>query len=240
MATLTLLQFHIVTGLASLLAGAAALAVRKGFGPHRAFGRLFAVIMLGMTASSVWLAIARDQPDNIIVGGLTFYLVATGWMAAVRGGGGSGWFDRIALLGVLSIAATALVFALQAANHESGLNGGVGTGNFLAMAAIGVGFAGFDLKTMCSGGVVGAARTSRHLWRLGLAMFMATLSLFVGQPQVFPGLLRDSYVLLGPVVVVAGVVLFWLVKVRWSALPIRFSRPKELIGTVATRRNRHA
>ena len=49
----------------------------------------------------------------------------------------------------------------------------------------------------------------------GLAMFMATASLFLGQPRVFPAPLRHAPgVRAIPILVVIGVILYWFVRVR--------------------------
>jgi hypothetical protein len=104
------------------------------------------------------------------------------------------------------------------------------------MAAIAATFAVFDVKAIMRGGVSGAPRLSRHLWRLGFALFIATLSLFVGQPQVFPERLRDSHLLVGPVLLVAAMVLFWLVKIRLRSrrdYPHVTKRSAALVGSVS-------
>jgi len=64
------------------------------------------------------------------------------------------------------------------------------------------------------GGVVGAARLTRHLLRMCLAMFMATASLFLGQPKVFPMALRHSGLLPVPVVLVVLALLYSLIRIR--------------------------
>lgn len=64
------------------------------------------------------------------------------------------------------------------------------------------------------GGLTGAARTTRHLWRMCFAMFMATGSFFAGQAKLFPAAVRESGVLQVPIFLVIGLFLYWLIRVR--------------------------
>lgn len=67
----------------------------------------------------------------------------------------------------------------------------------------------------------------RHIARMGFAMGMATTSFFLGQAKVFPEPLRHAFGLRAiPVLLVVGVVLYWLVRTRLSrrrarSLPLR-------------------
>jgi hypothetical protein len=133
----------------------------------------------------------------------------------IRKAGQTGLLEGVALVGALAIVASASRFGLQAAQSATGLRGGVSADTFYGLAAIASSFAAFDVKVIVRGGVSGARRISRHLWHLGFALFIATLSLFVGQPQVFPERLRESSVLVAPVVLVAALIVFWLLKVRF-------------------------
>lgn len=230
-----LLTLHIAAGGVSLVAGAIALFSRKGFRAHRALGAVFCVAMLCMSAAGVVIAVVRNQPDNVVVGALTFYLVATGWLTVIRRADEMGFLEGIALIGAWTIVATASTYGLQAAQSDTRLRGGVSAESFYGMAAIAASFAFFDMKAMARGGVSGARRLSRHLWRLGFALFIATLSLFVGQQQVFPEPMRESRVLAGPVLLVAATVLFWLVKIRFRLRPERplvAKRQAALLGSI--------
>lgn len=48
---------------------------------------------------------------------------------------------------------------------------------------------------------------------MGLAMWIATASFFLGQAQVFPEPLRRIALLVAPVLVVAAIVVYWAVRV---------------------------
>ena len=78
-----------------------------------------------------------------------------------------------------------------------------------------------DLRMILRHGVFGAQRIARHLWRMCVALFIATASLFLGQQQVFPEFVRGSPILYVPVIAVLGVMIFWLIRVRFTG---RFKR----------------
>jgi len=89
-----LLLLHICAAVVALLAGFLTMSLRKGSGWHGAAGNIFFISMLIMSSSAAYLA-AFLKPNmlNMVVGLLTFYLVATGWWAAKRRNGVRGPFD---------------------------------------------------------------------------------------------------------------------------------------------------
>jgi hypothetical protein len=66
------------------------------------------------------------------------------------------------------------------------------------------------------GGVYGAPRIVRHLWRMCFGLFIATGSLFLGQQQVFPAFLRKTNVLFVPALLPLLSLIFWLFRVRFT------------------------
>ena len=74
--------------------------------------------------------------------------------------------------------------------------------------------AALDLNMILRGGLSGAARVARHLWRMCVALFIATGSFFLGQQQVFPAALRGSPILLLLALAPLAVMIFWLLRVR--------------------------
>jgi hypothetical protein len=73
-----------------------------------------------------------------------------------------------------------------------------------------------DLQMIRAGGVQGKQRIARHLWRMCFALLLASISLFIGQPQVFPEPLRSSGLRAIPVLLVLLLMVYWLVRVRFT------------------------
>ncbi|HEY8796026.1 MAG TPA: hypothetical protein VIM15_13895 [Gemmatimonadaceae bacterium] len=68
-----------------------------------------------------------------------------------------------------------------------------------------------------SGGLAslrGAPRLARHLWRMCFALFIATMSFFLGQAKVIPKPIRIPALLALPVLAVLLTMLYWLWRVR--------------------------
>jgi hypothetical protein len=78
------------------------------------------------------------------------------------------------------------------------------------------------------GGLTGAARIARHLWRMCFAFFFAAGSFFLGQQKVMPVWMHGAWYLhvlgLAPLVFMA----FWLVRVRTTK---RFKQPTPAVAT---------
>src|SRR5438552_8126425 len=120
-----LLMLHICGAIVGLLSGFMAMALRKGSGLHGAAGNVFFVSMLSMSAAGSYMAaFIKPNNGNIMGGVLTFYLVATGWMAARRRERRVGIFDLSALLVALAIGAAAVTWGLEAARSQTGLKDG--------------------------------------------------------------------------------------------------------------------
>lgn len=214
----TLTELHIATGTLALFAGAGSLIFRKGRQWHRLSGHMFFATMILMSASSVYLAIEKSEPDNIVVGLITLYLVTMAWWA-VRGSGSRHLADALLLVLACTIIGTAMAFGLEAVRSETGLKNGIPAANFFFSAGIVGLFVVSDIRLMIRGGVFGQARLRRHLWRMCLAMFITTLSFFFGQAQVLPDALVATRLHLLPIICVVGVTVYWL---------FRF-RPKDLV-----------
>ena len=92
--------------------------------------------------------------------------------------------------------------------------GGIPAALFFAFAAIAALAAMADVTVIRRGGVAGAQRIARHLWRMSFAMFLATLAFFVGQgAKVFPHAIRETGLLRLPMLIVLALMLFWLARV---------------------------
>ncbi len=172
--------------------------------------------MLIMSTTSIYLAFLDSVPTNKVVGPLTIYLVFTARRAASNR---KGVFDRIDIL--------FMAYVLLVAIFGAYLSVGVVNGHSLEGTPFGpleyflffyTGMAALcvflDLSALLRGGVVGVKRIARHLWRMMFAMWIATGSLFAGQPQVFPKFLRDHpLILLSPFILISILLIVWIIRV---------------------------
>ncbi|GHE38852.1 DUF2306 domain-containing protein [Vulcaniibacterium thermophilum] len=228
---------HVVAGLIALVAGALALVARKGSPLHRHSGRVFVVAMLAMASSGALMAVfVKPDRVNALAGATTVYLVLSG-VLAMRWPVSRIRVPCLALMAAaLALGSFALVLAVQAATSATGTVNGIPAPPLLLFAAIGLGGGLLDARMLRAGRIEGVPRLLRHLWRMCLAMFVATASFFLGQAKVFPEAVRESGLLPVPVLLVIAVGVYWLARVlikREGAL--RRARPPALPGRSTTR-----
>lgn len=198
---------HIAMGTVGLLSGAVAMLLRKGSRPHARVGTLFFASMTVMALCGTILSIVpRVDRLNIAGGSLTLYLVLTAWLTVRRAPAAVGRGEwAFAALGAIA-AATLFTFAYSAAQvpaQAAAVPFFSAFGTVLALGVTG------DLRNISVGGLSGRARRTRHLWRMCAAMLLATLSLFLGQPQVFPAWARERGLLpLAPALVLLALLYF--------------------------------
>lgn len=208
-----MLIMHVSAGCVAILAGAAALSVRKGERLHRRFGTVFFAAMLVMATFATLLSVLR-QPGTIVGGIFTIYLVVTAWATVRRSAGSVGTFEKIAFVVAAACASAELLLGAFAARSPTGRLFGYPAmlyyvlGSLVMLAALG------DLKLILRGGISGASRIARHLWRMCFALFFATGSFFLGQQKVMPAFMHGS-----PLLVVLGLaplalMFFWLWRVH--------------------------
>jgi hypothetical protein len=82
-----------------------------------------------------------------------------------------------------------------------------------------------DVHLLRRGGLAGVARLTRHLWRMGLCLFIAAGSFFLGQPKFLPPEVRGTFLQFALPLAALGLLLFWLVKVRWPKRRRRSVQP---------------
>jgi len=211
-----LVLFHIFAGLIGITSGAVAMLLRKGSRRHSIAGTVFAVSMLSMSGSAAYMASVdpKGEAINVLMGLLTFYLVATAWLTARRRSPGTGLVDWAALLMIVAVAASLANYGVEAANSLTGSKDGSPAGLYFAFATVASVAAALDVRMILRGGVSGAQRLTRHLWRMGAALFIAVGSFFLGQQQLFPAALRNTGVLAVPTLLVLVSLGFWLVRVN--------------------------
>ncbi len=210
--------FHIAAGTVSLLAGAAALSFRKGSRAHARAGTIFAIAMLGMSASATLMAALAPYGDtiNVLMGLFTLYLVATSWWTARRRNEEPRVWDWLALAAALALSAGLARGGLEAATSITGTKEGHGPALWFFWSSVALLAASLDLRTIATMPLTRPARLTRHLWRMCAALFIAVTSLFLGQPQVFPENVRGTPLLFLPSLAVALALLYWLVRTNFT------------------------
>jgi uncharacterized membrane protein len=214
--------FHIVAGSAGLIAGAAALSVRKGGDLHARAGNAFFAAMLAMAASGAAIAAVRPERGTAVVGLFTAYLVATAWVAARNRQGIAGGFERAGLGMALACAASMLAFGLIASTSPTGKFDSLPAAAHYPFAALAGLAAALALNFILRGRLARHQRIARHLWRMCAALTIAAFSFFLGQQDEFPAALRGLAIWFAPPVAVLAAMTFWLVRVRFAAA---FRRP---------------
>ncbi|HYE28682.1 MAG TPA: hypothetical protein VEA61_10670 [Allosphingosinicella sp.] len=210
-----LLALHIAGGLAALLAGTVAVAARKGSPLHARAGTGFAVAMLVLGLTAAILARLKAEPESGLGGLLTCYFVATSWVAARRRDGSTGRFEIVACALALGAGAiTAWAGITGAAATPAGAGPAIAFGGICLLAGL------LDLNAILRRALTPAQRLARHLWRMCVALFIATGSFFLGQQDVLAEAVRGSPVLFVLAFAPFAVMLFWLVRLRFAG-PLR-------------------
>lgn len=223
-----LIVFHICAGTLALLSGAVAMSLRKGSRRHGLAGDVFVISMLGLAASGATVGLikyystnSQAQLANFFIGILTFYLVATAWWSARRTDGGTGIFDWAGLLAALSVGAALVISGLEAAYGHTGLKQDFPAAPYFIFGSVALLSAGGDIRMLAHGGVSGAKRIVRHLWRMSVAFFIAAASFFLGQQKVMPANIRGSKLLLVPPLLILIVLIYWLCRM-WFTKTFRY------------------
>jgi hypothetical protein len=153
---------------------------------------------------------SQAQLANFFVGTLTFYLVATAWWAARRRDGETGIFDWAALLVAFSVGAALVISGLEAAYGNAGLKNDFPAAPYFVFGSVALLSAAGDVRMLVRGGVSGAKRIVRHLWRMSFAFLIAAFSFFLGQQKVMPAYIRGSKLLFVPPLLILIVLIYWL------------------------------
>lgn len=205
-----LILLHIVCGSLAIAAGFAAFAFSKGGRWHRLAGQVFAGSMLVMAGTGLMVALGNGQRLNQLAACFTLYLVLTGWQMARRDLAG-----RLGLIGLGMAAA----FAIAAAGYGLAWRAiSSGEGSMLAppaiiFASIALAMAVQDARVLRRGGPAATLRIRRHLWRMGLALTIATASFFLGQQDEMPQWMLGPHLLIPPLGAL-GLGAWWLRRMR--------------------------
>jgi uncharacterized membrane protein len=224
-----ILDLHICAGIIGLLSGAVAIAFRKGSRGHRAAGNVFVISMLTMAASAVCLAFMKHQMGNVFGGIATFYLIGTAWLTARRRDGETSRFDWLVLLIPLAIGILNWMAGWDALHTPTGSKDGVPAGMNFFLGSIFLLAAVGDVRMLMRGGVRGATRIARHLWRMCFGLFIAAGSFFLGPSnrplrllsamglgQHLPQALFSTGLYLILSILPLVLLIFWFVRVRFT------------------------
>jgi uncharacterized membrane protein len=202
---------HIVAGMLALVFGYIALFARKGATLHRKSGMFFVFAMVTMSLSGALMeALTKSLTSvNVVAGLLTFYFVATALLTVRRRPQGFSWIDRAAVLLALTVSVLAFIAGFDL----------VGRGRPEAAPSFIFGVVGLlaatgDIRMMRAGGLQGARRISRHLWRMCFAMWVAAASFFWGPPGRVPEIIYYPALLPIPVLLPIAVMVYWLWRIR--------------------------
>ena len=236
-----MLLVHILGGTLGLVSGAAAVVFRKGSRRHVLAGRVFVASMLTMGVAATYLAILKHQNNNIGGGILTFYLVGTAWLTARRRDGETSRWDWVAMVIPLAIGLLSWMNGINVLRSGRTSQDGVPVGMTLFLGSICLLAAVGDARMLVRGGVSGAKRVSRHLWRMCYGLFIAAGSFFfgganrplrllstVGLGQHLPRALFSIGLYLVLTILPLVLLVFWLVRVRFAGI---YKRPDAVLST---------
>ena len=210
---------HIIAGGGGLLAGATACVAPKGGSWHRAAGNIFLATMLPMALTGAYLAWFKPEYISVIAGLLTAYWVATSWTTARRSERTVRFFDAPALVWAGVTAGLAIHWGMNASAAEDGMLHGFPAAVYFVFGGV-AGFAAvLDIRTMLSRGLDGAARISRHLWRMLTALFIAATSFFIGQMDELPAAMQRIEILVIPPIATLVYLAFWSIRVWFTRKP---------------------
>jgi hypothetical protein len=202
---------------------------RKGSPRHALAGKVFVASMLTMAVGAVYLAITRHQPNNVGGGILTFYLIGTAWLTARRRDGETSRFDWVLFLIPLALGVLTWINAIQVVRSGATSQDGVPVGMSFFMGSVMLLAAVGDVRMLVRGGLFGAKRIARHLWRMCFGLFIAAGSFFLGpsnRPRrllskvglgqhLSPALFSTTLYLILTILPLI-LLIFWLVRVRFT------------------------
>jgi uncharacterized membrane protein/heme/copper-type cytochrome/quinol oxidase subunit 4 len=210
------LLVHIIAGSLGVVSGFVALYAAKGAGLHRKSGMVFVCTMLTMSILGATMAAlrGREPASNIPVGVLTAYMVFTALTTVRPLSARARWLDLFGTLVALAVGLTMLTFGLEALVSADGQSHGLPAFPFLMFSAVGLGAGAGDVRMMRAGGLRGASRIARHLWRMCLALALAVFAFVPRLGRMLPQRFRIFPLLVLPVVVVLVTMIYWLWRVR--------------------------
>jgi hypothetical protein len=214
--------FHIGAGAVALIAGAIAIFARKGGPLHRRAGTVFFFAMLVMAVFAGYLAVVQPgQIVNLFISVFVLYLVVTAWLTVQRNEGETGIAGKAALAVAIVLCAPFVILSVQLAFHlpllvksAVPLEGPVLIAIYAFTAVLVIAATG-DARVAFAGGIAGAPRIARHLWRMCVALTLATGSAFTnGLARFLPGPYHVPVAFFLPQFVPLLLLIFWMIRVH--------------------------
>ena len=212
---MTLLPLHIIAGSIAIVAGFISVFVVKGLKLHRKSGIIFVYSMVVLSLTGAVIATMKHQPANIIGGSLAFYMVTTALLTVRPRDRRAQWIDAGAFVVAATVGAAAIKIGLDALDSGTGKTNGVPAGMMFFFGAVALIAALGDVRMIRIGGLQGAQRIARHLWRMCFSLFIASGSFFLGQAKVIPKPIRILPLLAIPALPLV-LMLYWLARVLWT------------------------
>jgi uncharacterized membrane protein len=209
----TILSVHVLSGALGLLSGYLALAASKGATLHRRIGTLFVCMMVTMSVTGLLISAVQGVAPaiNVPTALLTLYLVTTAVTTVRPIAWWSRQLDTSAMLAGVAIGLACLALAVAAI-----ANGGRGAAlayPLFLFGAIACGASAGDRRMIRAGGVRGKARLARHLWRMCVGLFIASIAFYLG-PDRLPEALSSPVFRGSGLLLPLIAMLYWLWKLR--------------------------
>jgi uncharacterized membrane protein len=213
---MSLLPIHIVAGLIAIVAGFVAVFALKGMKLHRKSGMIFVYAMVILSLTGAVMAAFKHQTSNVIGGSLAFYMVTTALLTVRRRDRDFHWIDVGAFLVGATVGVLVMKLGFDAVNTPSGKINGAPAGMMFFLGSVALLAALGDIRMMLAGGLEGAHRIARHLWRMCFSLFIASGSFFLGQAKVIPKPIRVFPLLAIPALLPLVLLLYWLARVLFT------------------------
>jgi len=206
-------ELHIIAAIVALLAGFLAAFAAKGSRLHRTSGLAFVLAMSTMTLSAlVSAAFLRPNAGNVVASLLAFYLVATGWITVHPIAHARGVQAALVLVGI-AVGIAGITLGNDVLGHRV-LPDGIPGQPLIAFGIVALVASAFDLRLLRGTVLAGAPRLMRHLWRMLLALWIATGSGFLGQAKFLPAIVVQWGLNLLPLLVVTALLVYWPIRVK--------------------------
>lgn len=208
------LWIHILSGTIAIISGFFTLFLPKGRFWHKKLGFIFVIAMLTTSVMISLLGMIYKDLNDFTSGLLLAYLVATAWSALrpkplLK-------LEYTFLL-VIVFVVICFIFLGFAASKEGADFEHPPMLYFISAAIASIGLT-TDLIYMYFSKRTFRQRLLRHLWRMLLALFMASGSLFLGQMKIFPIWLQENlfWIFFIPPLVCLIAIPIWLCVVKFN------------------------